>query len=307
MKKRFFCLALALCLLTACASPAGAPAAKGYTFTDDLGRPVTVAAPERVAAMGASFADVWQLAGGQVAITTSDALEETHLGLDGAVNAGSLKSPDLEVILAGGADFVLLNGAISGQLELADALENAGVACAVFDVEHFEDYLRMLRICTAITGREDLYIQNGEAVKARVDAAIAAAEGREGPSVLLIRAYSTGAKAKNSENNMTGRMLRDLGCRNIADSETGLLEDLSMEKILLEDPDFIFVTTMGGTDEALAALAAALQSDPAWADLRAVREGRYVVLRTELFHQKPNARWGESYEILSEILYGAAA
>jgi len=307
MRKRFLLLALALLLLTAgCAAPMDAPTAEGVSFTDDLGRSVTTAQPKRVAALGTSLADIWLLAGGEVAVTTADAMEEARLGLDAAVNAGSLKTPDAEVILASGADLVLLSGAISGQVQLAETLRRAGIPCAVFDVEHFEDYLRVLGICTAITGRADLYEKNGLAVAARVNAAIEGAQGRESPSVLLIRAFSSGAKAKNSENNMTGAMLRDLGCRNIADSESGLLESLSMEAILREDPDFIFVTTMGGTDEALAALAEDLQSDPAWADLRAVREGRYVVLDTELFHQKPNARWGESYEILFEILYGAA-
>ena len=31
--------------------------------------------------------------------------------------------------------------------------------------------------------------------------------------------------------------------------------------------------------------------------------GRYVILPGELFHYKPNKRWGESYEYLADILY----
>ena len=68
--------ALLLSSLTACGSPAASSsasspstaqssAAQGYTFTDDLGRTVTVEQPERVAALIGSFADVWCLAGGQ--------------------------------------------------------------------------------------------------------------------------------------------------------------------------------------------------------------------------------------------------
>ena len=30
---------------------------------------------------------------------------------------------------------------------------------------------------------------------------------------------------------------------------------------------------------------------------------RFVVLPKELFHYKPNARWGESYEYVAKILY----
>ncbi len=54
---------------------------------------------------------------------------------------------------------------------------------------------------------------------------------------------------------------------------------------------------------ALEALDRALLSNPAWSGLTAVREGRYHVLPKDLFHYKPNARWGESYEILERILY----
>ncbi|GBF71418.1 hypothetical protein LAWASA_4175 [Lawsonibacter asaccharolyticus] len=63
----------------------------------------------------------------------------------------------------------------------------------------------------------------------------------EHPTVLLLRAYSTGVRAKNSDN-ITGVMLKDLGCINIADSDSGLLEEIQMESILAADPDHIFVT-----------------------------------------------------------------
>lgn len=56
----------------------------------------------------------------------------------------------------------------------------------------------------------------------------------EHPTVLLLRAYSTGVRAKNSDN-ITGVMLKDLGCINIADSDSGLLEEIQMESILAAD------------------------------------------------------------------------
>ena len=49
------------------------------------------------------------------------------------------------------------------------------------------------------------------------------------------------------------------------------------------------------------------QSNPAWAGLTAVANDHYVVLPKELFHYKPNARWGESYAYLAEILYSDLA
>ena len=102
---------------------------------------------------------------------------------------------------------------------------------------------------------------------------------------------------------MTGAMLKDLGCVNIADQNPNLLEEMSLEKILEENPDFIFVTTMGASDaDALDALAQSYTSNPAWATLDAVKNGRFYVLPKELFHLKPNSHWAESYRILADIL-----
>ena len=50
-------------------------------------------------------------------------------------------------------------------------------------------------------------------------------------------------------------------------------------------------------------LAEGIESNPAWAGLTAVKEGRYILLPKELFHNKPNHRWGASYEILADYLY----
>ena len=48
-----------------------------------------------------------------------------------------------------------------------------------------------------------------------------------------------------------------------------------------------------------------LLSDPAWAGLNAVQEGRFYTLEHSLYNLKPNARWGEAYEKLADILYPA--
>ena len=131
----------------------------------------------------------------------------------------------------------------------------------------------------------------------------------EPPTVLLLRAYSTGAKAKGMDN-LAGVMLHDLGAKNLVENHPSLLEELSMEEISLiiaADPDYIFVTIMGSsTQKALDALAAGVQANPAWNSLSAVKNGRYIILPGELFHYKPNRRWGESYEYLAKILYPEA-
>ena len=322
MRRLFIALAAAMILLSACApgggeastsapttSSAGAEqSAQGTcTFTDSLGNTVELEQPpKRVAALLGSYAETWLLAGGEVVAVTQDAYDERGLELpEDTVNLGANQQPDLEALFAAEPDLVLLTPDLDGQMGLRDSLEAAGIPAAWFKVETFDDYLNMLKICTDLTGRSDLYQKNGLDIQSEIDAAIASVPEGEAPTVLLLRAYSSGVRAKNSDN-IAGAILKDLGAANIADSDSGLLEDLQMESILAADPEFIFVTTMGASQEAaLESLDELLHSDPAWQTLTAVKEDRVEVLPKDLFHYKPNARWGESYQMLAELMYGS--
>ena len=49
---------------------------------------------------------------------------------------------------------------------------------------------------------------------------------------------------------------------------------------------------MGSSEEAaIEYLKTEVESNPAWNELSAVKNGRYIVLDKALFHYKPNARW----------------
>jgi iron complex transport system substrate-binding protein len=294
-------------------SPSSAPesassqleSAGEVSITDSNGSQITLdtSAPRVVAAYG-SFAEAWLLAGGELVGVTQDALEQRDLGLpeDIAV-VGTVKEPNAEEIIALEPDLVLLASDITAQADIRDVLENAGLACAFFQVDTFADYAFMMEQLCAITGREDLYEENVTQVGQQIEEAQAnAALASTRPNVLLIRAFSTGIKAK-TDDELAGAILKDLGAHNIADDHPSMLEDLSLEEVIAADPDYIFVTTMGDEQKALDYLNGLIQQNPAWSELSAVKEDRYVVLPKDLFHYKPNNRWGESYQYLGEILY----
>lgn len=270
------------------------------TFTDALGREVTVTTAGRVIAATASYAQVWLLAGGDLLGTTTDAFEDGIVGADLAENVGTAHNPNLEIIISLQPTLVILSADMSGHLKLSDSLSTAGITHAYFSVESFNQYLAMLDVCTKITGNIEAYTDHGLYIAAVIDELIARTANLPQPRVYLARA-GAGKIASRNSGTMAGAMLRDMGAINIADDKPGLLEELSMEIILQEDPDYIFITMMGEAEEIIRDM---LLSNPAWSSLTAVRNGRYVLLPTELFHRKPNARWGESYQFLWDVLYG---
>ena len=309
MLKRSLCFLLLLSLLFLSACGESKPDSRETVrFTDDLGREVSVPKdPERVAALLGSFADIWTLAGGELCAAADDAWEDFGLTLENAVNIGGAHSPSLELLVSSDPEFVIASASTASNVEMKDSLEAMGITVAYFDVDHFEDYLSMLDICTDITGRKDLYEQNGLSVKRRIDAVKAEYQNADVPEserkILILRAASTFVKAKGSHGTILGEMLRDMGCINIADSDTSLLENLSAEAVIRENPHHIFVVTMGSDDEkAKKTLENMIAGNPAWSTLDAIGAGRLHIMDKKLFNLKPTARFAEAYEILADIL-----
>ncbi|HKL59583.1 MAG TPA: ABC transporter substrate-binding protein [Sphaerochaeta sp.] len=273
-------------------------------FTDDLLRSVTLRqSPKRVVALSASYAETWLLSGGTLVGTTSDAHDRKEFTLDaGVATIGTIKDPNSEVLLSLEPDFVLLSADIPSHLALSPLLTQCDIPHAYFHVEEMQDYLSMLERCTTLTGRKDLYRTNGLDVEQEIASALAqrTASGNEA-TYLLLRSYATRVKAKGRDNMVT-KMLGDLALTNLTELHPSLLEELGMETIVWENPTYIFVIPMGDEEAAQATMDHLLESNKGLASLDAVQEGRYHLLPKELFHYKPNNRWGDSYAYLAKLL-----
>ena len=240
MKQTNLCRAaaalLSVLLLAGCGAASSAPVpsdppaaseAAAYAFTDDLGREVALeAAPRRVAALTGSYADIWCTAGGKDTLTASASDAWTDFDLDlsaGVANLGGAMGVSVEELLASQPDLVLASTNIPSNQEMLPALEAAGIDVAFFSVDTFENYLRMLKVCTELTGCPENYETCGEAVAAEIEAArgraAEALAGREPEKVLYIRAAASVIKPKGSDGTVLGEMLADLGCVNIADGD----------------------------------------------------------------------------------------
>lgn len=296
----------------AVAADGGAPG----ELVDDLGRTVAVQSLDRVVACMGSFAKVWELAGGSLVGVTDDALADyPELDLPDDVGVvGDFSELNLEAIVALEPTLVLLSAASGGrgkggsQADLIDSFDELGIPAACFQVTVFDDYLRMLQACCDLTGRADLYEQNGSEVGERIAEIVAqvpdAGTSTGSPLVAAMIMYSGGARLQGSAT-LVGSMLADLGATNVADQNPSLLSDYSTESLLACDPDFVFVIPLGNDAEAARqSLERQTADDPAWSALTAVREGRFHTLDPALFQYKPLERWDESYRVLWEHLYG---
>lgn len=312
--KKPVCLVIAFllfwcCLFTACL--AEKEATEGcYAFTDDSGKEIVIEKkPQRVAVLFSSYAEMWTNAGGEVAATVGESVERGFAKEDvPLVDSGAGKSVDREALLAASPDLVIGSYDIAAQADAAGFFNGIGIPFALFRVDGFSDYKRVMRVFCDLTQDEEAYRVNVEEVGARIDDILSAVPNGESPNILFIRCGSSAGatKAKTAAQNFACAMLDELGAYNVAENAKVLLDGLSVEEILRADPDHIFISTMGDEQRSKAYMDGVLSGE-VWRELTAVKTGNYHYLPKELFQYKPNRRWADAYAYLYAILYGEAS
>ena len=276
-----------------------------FTFTDSEGEIVELShKPQKTAVLFSSLAECWIEAGGEVYVTVGESVErglvkeETEL-----VDKGAGKTVDTEKLISLEPDFVICSADIASHRDVASALKKAKIPVAMLRMDTFEDYITILRTLTKITGKTENYERFGENAKSEIEQIISGGKRENNPKILFVRSGSSysSAKAKKADDNFAAKILEDFGCINIADKAETLLDNLSAEVILKENPQYIFVSVMGDYDNSKAYMQELLAKKE-YASLDAVKNGRVYFLPKELFQYKPCGRWAESYRYISSIL-----
>ena len=276
-----------------------------FIFTDSESNIVELShKPQKTAVLFSSLAECWIEAGGEVYATVGESIER-GLVKEGTelVDNGAGKTIDTEKLISLEPDFVICSADIASHRDVAAALGKAGIPVALFRMDTVEDYLVILKTMTKITGEKGNYVQYGENTESEIHQIIAEGKRVDSPRILFVRSGSSysSAKAKKADDNFVAKILEDLGCINIADKAETLLDNLSAEVILKENPRYIFVSVMGNYDNSKAYMQELLGKKE-YASLDAVKNGRVYFLPKELFQYKPCSRWDESYRYISSIL-----
>ncbi len=304
MKKSIILIFLTI-TLTLCSCNSFETSEKGFTFTDDLGRTVTVNSIKRVAALLGSYADLWILAGGDICAAADDAWDDFSLDLaEDTINIGSTHAPNKDALLLAAPDFVIASSKILKHIELKETFDSAGITVAYFDVGNFDDFMRVFKILTDINERPDLFEIHGQNQKMTIDNILQESKNKPEKSVLVMRASATSIRAKNSDSTMLGGMLADFGCKNIADSNNMILENLNIESIIEKNPDIIFFIQTGNDMQSIKENVDDMIADnPLWQELDAIKNGKIYYMEKVLYNLKPNANFSKAYEKLEKILY----
>lgn len=276
------------------------------TFEDGRGEVVTISKyPKRVVVLFNSYLEVWCKSGGAVVGRLEEAAEKVVEEARDVETVGRQGAISVEKVLSLEPDLVILNSNQKHQMDLVPIFEQNGIDIIALNYFTKDDYFKMARIFTAINGRDDLYEEYAVKVRKDIEEIIERAPKDRNYKILLMMATAKRITARSSDTTV-GEMLKDLHTTNISDSVATGPEAIafSMEKVLEEDPDFIFVQTSGfDKEKILERLKKDVEDNPAWSSLKAVKEDRYIFLPKDLYMYKPNHRYAEAYKGLAEILY----
>lgn len=304
MRKIILILVFLIVILTGCNTEINN---EYYSFIDSSGTKITLSKkPENVAILFSSIVEIYNNAGGKTNITVFESVERNLTTNDVIlVDSGAGKVINNELLASANPDFIIGSIDISEQVKTCKMFNEVGIPSALFKVETFEEYLNVLDILTDITNKKELYIKNGLDVKENIDEIInSVTNKKETSKILFIRSGSTASscKAKNKDSHFACKILNDLGTINIADKAPILLDGLSIEEILLNEPDYIFITIMGNIDAGKEYINELFSEQP-YNSLQAVKNNKYYFLPKNLFQYKPNHKWDLAYQYMVDILY----
>lgn len=312
MKKILFLLLTAVLVLLAAGcgtlpSDGSKKSSDAYAvITDDLGREVVLSKkPERIVVTSASFLEPLEAVdGANLVVGRPDSKTKMPGYAKDLQSVGKVYQIDAEKVLACEPDLVIINKGMNEKL--VDALERNGVPTLVLDMKSYEDVKREVGILAQLTGAKD----KGEKLVADMDARIQAVKEKipqDKRRISVIHSTNQGLTVQ-LEGSIAGSVAQMLGWENVAAGTTPLEKNpdaapYSLETLVAQNPELIFVTSMGKMDAIKSEMDEEMKGNPAWQSVQAVRDSKVYYLPQELFLLSPGIHYPEAVEIMAKCVY----
>lgn len=280
---------------------------KAYlTVQDSIGRTVTLSKkPERIVVLSPSFLDLLYAVGGQAVGRPNSKTEAVPEAATPLPEVGFVYNINLEKVVSLQPDLVI---AVQGMHDsLVPTLESNHIPVLVLKYKTLDDTLETIRLLGNIAGTsaqaESIVMDMQHKIQAITDKL--PSDKHRKVAILFATSKSVTVQLDRT---IAGSIAQKLGLTNIASGTALLNEDsdnvpYSLEKLVESDPDEVFVVTMGSSSEIEKRMKADVESNPAWASLRAVQNGKVSFLPSQLFLLNPGLKMPDAVEYMAKISY----
>jgi iron complex transport system substrate-binding protein len=203
---------------------------------------------------------------------------------------GNGMQPNVEAVLGARPDLVMLY-ASNDNRDAAARFRAAGVQTLTLRVDRIADFRRTVMTLGAVLGDTLSARAVVDSVTRTLDGVRAATQGRPKPTAFW-KAWDSPVIAIGGGSFLT-ELVDIAGGRNIYGDDPRPSLDVTIEDVVRRDPDVV----LAGPESA-----ARMRAAPAWRELRAVRDGRVLVVDTTLVG-RPGVRLGEAAVSLAKLLH----
>jgi len=274
------------------------------TVTDDADRKVELKnRPRRIVVVSASFLEPLHAVGGEV-VGRPTSKTKTPDFAKNATEIGPVYQIDTEKLLSCQPDLVLINKGMNERLSAI--LDENKIPFAVVDMKNYDSVKKNIEMFAEITNQPD----KGKQLISEMDLKIKNIVEKipqEKKRVAVLHSTAQGLSVQ-LDGSIAGNVLKILGWENVASEMTA--EDdktdtapYSLETLIEQNPEIIFVTSMGDIDEIKIAMEKRFAENPAWQTIPAIKNQQLYYLPQDLFLLSPGIHYPDAVEYVAKLIY----
>ena len=218
---------------------------------------------------------------------------------------GQTANINMEQLLGLNPDLVL--GLENQHKKYESQLQSSKIPNVLINYDGIKDNVPLIKFLGALTNHEDKATTLANTYESNVNKVKDSVKAQQPARVAVLRATGKGVTAE-TDAAITASMVKDLGMTNVVSTHldkttTDKTVPYSLETLAADDPDIIFVVTMGKEEEITKAMKKAMTDNPAWANLKAVQNNRVIYLPSKLFLLNPGLQTPEAMARLVKEAY----
>ena len=271
---------------------------------DDAGRKIYLEKkPERIAVTSASFLEPLHEVGGNIVGRPASKTKAPDWAKDIA-EIGHVYQIDVEKLLACTPDLVIINEGMNEKL--LDVLDQNQIPAIVIDMKTYNDVKREIQTFSQVTGN----FEKGEEIIKKMDAEIKSVidnTPHEEKRVAILHSTAQGLTVQ-LDGSIAGCIVKMFGWENVAAGMTPLENNpdaapYSMETLAAQNPEIIFVTSMGNIDEIKSNMEKTIAENDAWQTIGAIKNKQVYYLPQDLFLLSPGLNYPDAVKFVRNLLY----
>ena len=261
--------------------------------------------PQKIAVLSNSILSMLYAVDGK-AISRVSTTDKLPPEIEALPSLGQTANINMEQLLGLNPDVVL--GLENQHKKYEAQLQSSKIPTVLINYDGIKDNVPLLTFLGELTNHQDkaktvitTYENNIAKVKDSV-------KSQQPARVAVLRATGKGVTAE-TDVAITASMVKELGMTNVVTSHldtttTDKTVPYSLETLAADNPDIIFVVTMGKEEEITKSMKKAMTDNPAWANLKAVQNNRVIYLPSKLFLLNPGLQTPEAMARLVKEAYG---